>query len=79
MENHRIFCFMMGVSFSKQLKLDIFCGRFLDFLFCEKFHCPELFVCYCQYTDLSERRQETFYSFYMDGGIFCTWAVSHVD
>ena len=44
----------------------------------EKFHIAKLFVCNTKNTNVSIGRKIVFYSFYMNFGIFSTWAVPKI-
>lgn len=44
----------------------------------EKFHIAKLFVCNAKNTNVSIGRKIVFYSFYMNFGIFATWAVPQI-
>ena len=44
----------------------------------EKFHIAKLFVCNTKNTNVSIGREIVFYSFYMNFGIFATWAVPQI-
>ena len=44
----------------------------------EKFHIAKLFVCNTKNTNVSIGRKIVFYSFYMNFGIFATWAVPQI-